>query len=413
MPTSNLTAALVERLVHAPRGFRVEHWDAKTPGLCLRLGPGGHASWSFRYRPHDGGYQRHTLGTWPAVGLADARAHVSQLRAEIFRGGDPQRDRMDKRAAADDALTFETVAQRYLDEYARRHKASWKNDESYLKRPRVAWGKRAVSSITDDDAAALLDEIATTAPVSANRTQSVLHKLFVWSKEPGRKFVATNPLADMRRRARETPKQRVLSDDELAALWGVLDHPEFPADRPVVMALQALLLTGQRPGEVAGALRRELSKLDDPKNAVWEIPADRTKARRAQIVPLAPMACELFRNAVAEDGATGVFGSRYLQRDTLARHSLSRALQRAIEQLKANAAVRSLAKDPPTPHDLRRTVATGLAALGIAREDRLAVLAHVAGDVHGKVYDKYERLKEKRAALEKWERHVAALIGRP
>jgi integrase len=415
MPTSNLTAALVERLVRAPPGVRVEHWDAKTPGLCLRISAGGHASWSFRYRPHDGGYQRHTLGAWPAVGLADARERVSQLRVEIFRGGDPQRDRMDRRAAADDVLTFETVAQRYLDEYARRHKASWQNDQSYLKRPRAAWGKRAIASITDDDAATLLDKIATAAPVSANRTQSVLHKLFVWSKEPGRKFVTINPLADMRRRARETPKERVLSDDELRALWGVLDHPEFPAERPVAMALQALLLTGQRPGEVAGALRRELSKLSDPKNACWEIPAERTKARRAQIIPLAPMARELFRTAASEDGATGVFGSRYLQRDTLARHSLSRALQRAIERLKANdrnAAVRSLVEDPPTPHDLRRTVATGLAALGIPREDRMAVLAHVSGDVHGKVYDKYERLKEKRVALEKWERHVATLIGR-
>jgi integrase len=382
--------------------------------LCLRIGANG-ASWSFRYRPRNGGgFQRHTIGPWPAVGLADARERANRLRVDISGGGDPQREQMDRRAATANELTFDAVAQRYLDEYARRVKSSWRNDESYLKRPRAAWGKRAVGSITDDDAAALLDKIAATAPVSANRTQSVLHKLFVWAKEPGRKFVAINPLADMRRRAKETPKERVLSDDELRALWGVLDHPEFPAEQPVAMALQALLLTGQRPGEVTGAQRRELSKLNDPKNACWEIPAERTKARRAQIVPLAPMARELFRTAIVEeDGATGVFVSRYLQRDTLARHSLSRALQRAIERLKANdrnPAVRSLVKDPPTPHDLRRTVATGLAALGIPREDRLAVLAHVAGDIHGRVYDKYARLKEKRAALEKWESHVAVLL---
>ena len=193
------------------------------------------------------------------------------------------------------------------------------------------------------------------------------------------------------------------------------DDPEFPVDRPAILALMALLLTGQRPGEVAGAQRRELSRLDDPASAAWEIPVERAKARRAQIVPLAQMARELFRIAIAEDGATVVFGSRYLRRDTMGRHSLRTALQRAIGRLKANdrnAAVRSLVEDPPTPHDLRRTVATGLAALGIPREDRMAVLAHVSGDVHGKVYDKYERLKERRAALEKWERHVATLIGR-
>ncbi len=70
----------------------------------------------------------------------------------------------------------------------------------------------------------------------------------------------------------------------------------------------------------------------------------------------------------------------------------------------------TLKADPPTPHDFRRTVATGLAALGVSREDRKAVLAHVESDVHGVHYDKYERLKEKRAALELWEKQIEALI---
>jgi hypothetical protein len=63
------------------------------------------------------------------------------------------------------------------------------------------------------------------------------------------------------------------------------------------------------------------------------------------------------------------------------------------------------------PHDLRRTVASNVAALGVVREDRLAVFAHVVGDVHGAVYDKYERLREKRIALAAWERHLAELLG--
>jgi integrase len=167
-----------------------------------------------------------------------------------------------------------------------------------------------------------------------------------------------------------------------------------------------------RPGEAAGALRHELVDLDDAKKARWEIPAERTKARRAHVVPLAPMAREIFRNALArqQDGA-GVFGSRFFKRNTLARHTLSHALARLIGQLdRRDGAAASLIENPPTPHDFRRTVATGLSRLGITREDRLAVLAHVASDVHGAVYDKYERLKEKRAALVAWERHVAKLV---
>ena len=188
----------------------------------------------------------------------------------------------------------------------------------------------------------------------------------------------------------------------------------------VADALRALLLTGQRPGEIAGAGQRELLSLDDPAQTRWEIPAERMKARRPHVVPLAPMARSIFDTAVArrrEQGekVNGVFASRFLSRDTLARHSLSQALRRTIARLEPRGeyaeVVETLKAEPPTPHDFRRTVATGMAALGIPREDRLAVLAHLHGDIHGSVYDKYERLKEKRAALETWERHVAAVLS--
>src|SRR4051812_33565967 len=71
----------------------------------------------------------------------------------------------------------------------------------------------------------------------------------------------------------------------------------------------------------------------------------------------------------------------------------------------------SLQDAPPTPHDLRRTLATGLARLRIPREDRLSVLGHAAADVHGRHYDKYERFREKRAALEVWEQHLRKVLG--
>ena len=143
------------------------------------------------------------------------------------------------------------------------------------------------------------------------------------------------------------------------------------------------------------------------------------KARRPHVVPLAPMAHRIFEDAIArrrEDGdKAGVFGSRYFNRETLARHSLSQALRRIVSKLPPEGAdaeaVESLQAEPPTPHDFRRTVATGLAALGIPREDRLAVLAHLQNDVHGAHYDKYERLREKRIALEDWERRVATILG--
>ncbi len=416
MATSALTATAVDRLRRTlPKTGRVEHWDSKTPGLCLRIGASGLATWTFRYRPRNGGgYQRVTLGAPPSVGLADAREHANRLRVAVAGGADPQREHMAKRAATANAFTFERLAQRYLDEYAKPRKASWRNDEIFLKRPRQAWGERDAATITRRDAIALLDEIKATAPVSANRTHSVLVTLFNWAVED--QLLDATPIAGLKKRAVEGAKDRTLSDAEIRVLWPALETANGMLD-DVALALKTLLLTGQRPGEIVGARQSELVDLDDPAKARWEIPAERMKARRAHVVPLAPTARALFQDAVArrhvQGDTVGVFGSRFSNRATLARHSLSRALQRVIAQLdRGNGAAVSLADKPPTPHDFRRTVGTGLSQLGIVREDRMAVLAHVAGDVHGQVYDKYERLKEKRAALVAWERHVATLIGR-
>ena len=230
-----------------------------------------------------------------------------------------------------------------------------------------------------------------------------------------------NPIAGLKKRGKETAATRTLTDPEIRVLWAAFDTAgrDSITGLDSAEALKALLLTGQRPGEVAGALQRELLHLDDAKAARWEIPSDRMKARRAHVVPLAPMARAIFDDAVArrrEEGKkVGVFGSRYIYRETLARHSLSQALKRIIANLNADGSdaetVEALQTEPPTPHDFRRTVATGIAALGIPREDRLAVLAHLQSDIHGAVYDKYERLREKRIALEAWERHIVQVRG--
>ena len=417
MPTESLTTARVESLAkRPPAAGRVEVWDAKTPGLALRISATGAASWSFRYRPREGaGHRRVTLGKLGDLGLADARARAARYRASVIDGADPQRDRVARRAAAVD-FTFDRLAQRYLDEYARPRKSSWRNDATYLKRPRLAWGDRDPVTISRRDAITLLDEIKITAPVSANRTQTVLVTLFNWAVED--QLLDATPLSGLKKRAIEKPKARVLSDDEIRVLLRALDVANG-ATQDAAAALRAILLTGQRPGEVAGATQNELVKADDLREARWEITASRMKARRPHVVPLLPMARALFLDAIArrrlQEEANGVFASRFLRRTTLARHTLSQALKRVIERLECKgadaAAVRSLQESRPTPHDLRRSCATGLAALGVPREDRLAVLAHVASDIHGAVYDQYDRLKEKRAALLLWEQHIAALIG--
>ncbi|POR42657.1 site-specific integrase [Methylobacterium sp. V23] len=417
MAVVNMTAAFIRSLTSKPPDSgRVEYWDSLTAGLCLRVSPTGQGTWTFRYRPREGaGFQRITLGKLNELTLAEARERVLRHRVAVSDGGDPQGERKARRHAASQALTFDGLAQRYLNEYAKPNKKSWRNDEGYLKRPQAAWGARAASTITRRNVIALLDAIRAEAPVSANRTHTILTTLFNWAVE-GELLEAT-PIAGLKKRARETAKERVLSDPEIRVLWQKLDGAGGLSD-DVADALKLILVLGQRPGEVAGALQSELIKLGDAVDARWEIPAGRTKAGRAHVVPLPPMGMELFKRALSRRAIDGdgqsVFASKFTSRKTIARHSLSHGLSRVIQRLPVDGpdseARRSLKESPPTPHDLRRTLATGLARLGVPREDRKAVLAHIEGDVHGQHYDKYERLREKRSALVTWEEHLAALV---
>ena len=274
-----------------------------------------------------------------------------------------------------------------------------------------------------------MDEIKKTAPVSANRTQSVLVTLLNWAADG--ELIDANPIARMKKRAKEVAKDRTLTDDEIRVLWPALAGSSA-ISFDVAASLRLMLLTGQRPGEIAGLLRSEVRDVERPEAARLEISAARMKGGRAHVVPLGAMARAVVGEAlarrkkdaeprrdhreVAAEPAIAVFASRFASRDTLARHSLSQGLRRCLVGLNAAesdwpTAVRSLQASPPTPHDFRRTVATGMARLGVPREDRKAVLAHAEDDVHGLPYDRHKRLAEKRAALDLWERHLRPLSG--
>jgi integrase len=401
MPSVLLTDALLRAA--GPGEKLTELWDTRVSGLCLRISPGGVRTWTFRYRPKDlMSFKRLSLGRYPEVSLSLARQRAQEKRVEVAGGADPQKERKAKRAAS--ALTFDSLADDYLERYAKPHKRSWTNDALYLRaHVRNVWGQRPANRISRADAAALLDAIAKAAPTSANRTQSILSRLFNWAVESG--LLEANPLARMPKRAKEKAKDRVLTHDEIRVLWAALND-----DGSVPAALRFVMLTGLRPGEAAGATIAELADIDNGARARLEIPGSRMKAGRANVVPLAPMALRIVRAQLdrAVEGQEHLFPSAFVDKGPVARHSLSHALRRVIERFPDAKAIR---RPYPTPHDFRRSVGTGLAALGVPREDRLAVLAHAQTDVHAAHYDRYDRLAEKRRALEVWEAYVADIVS--
>jgi integrase len=422
MSGQTITKTLVDGLAPAAAEYTV--WDSKLPGFGVRVRPTGAKSFVIVYRAGSGRTAPTRRFTIAAVGkLAPdlARTQAKILLGAIANGADPAGEKRSQRPVPD-RLTFEELAQKYLNEYAKVRKSSWKNDESYLKRPRAKWKRRVAADITDDDVAELIEEIGAEAPVSANRTQSILHTLFSWAAEPGRKHVKENPVRNMRQRFREAPRERILSDVEIKTLWWGLDDPKLPASRPVALALKLILATMVRPGQSAGALLQELigREGEDPQ---YHIPKERVKKRREVIVPLNDLAMSIVREAIGDRKVGAVFPSwsfgevegsaKTAPLAPITRDALSAALNGRPARGKhaARKGIREyLGMTHWTPHDLRRTAATVARRGGAKREDVKALLDHLEGDVTA-TYDKYDMLPEKRGVTTILEAELRKIIG--
>jgi integrase len=173
------------------------------------------------------------------------------------------------------------------------------------------------------------------------------------------------------------------------------------------LALRLALVTGQRVGEICGAERSEV----DVDRAEWVIPAKRVKNRRPHSVPLSPLALSLFREAMAiSSGSRLVFPSRSRtgsREQSLAAHSLGHAFRNALREL-------GLLDNPATPHDLRRTVASQMAAMGIGENIVARVLNHaseIGKTITGAVYIRHSFAAEKRHALEAWAAELERIVG--
>ncbi|MEB3047040.1 tyrosine-type recombinase/integrase [Rhizobium mulingense] len=427
MPITHLDDNFAKRVARPEKGH-VEYYDDKIGNYAVRV-YADRIVGTLRARPLGSAKKkRFPLGEYPAITMAEMRRKAEAVRGKYRDGADPAAEReaiREKRRQEEKnpPLDFDRLCDLYIARLPEL-KGSWEQDRGYINRDcRPAWGKRLAASITTADCATRLLEIAKRAPVAANRVRSASMKLFGWAVEQG--LLDFNPMAGTKKPTRERKEgvDRTLSDAEFVVLWRAIETATLaPGLRA---ALQVLALTGQRPNEIAGLALSELRHLDDPSQALAEIPAERMKGRRRHVVPLASSVVSIIEREITrqtteakiEDRAMGdhVFTSRFLDRERIARHSLSQALRRIIPALDATGEdgeiIRRLQADPPTPHAFRRTCASGMARLGIPREDRKAVLAHREDDVLGDHYDSYDRLREKRIALEAWARHCDALLS--
>jgi integrase len=241
------------------------------------------------------------------------------------------------------------------------------------------WNDRTLSSITDDDAAKMLQHIAERGKKAmANQTKHILHAMFKWAKQPGRKLTAINPFADLPAPGGVTvPRARYLTTAEIKQVWRALDAPErFKVSRDAATVLRLILVTAARPGMVAGMVGSELRDLGGPSEhgPHWSLSAERMKAGSAFITPLTGLALELLKPYLQNEPDARMF-------KLAGRQQLHEAAKRIVE---------GSGMEPWTPHDLRRTAATILDRAGYSLEQIGALLAHTRKGVTA-VYARWDK----------------------
>jgi len=388
-----------------PLTGRLEIADMREVGLVLRVTPNGVRTFAFRFRhPHTRKTLRATIGTYPATSLEAARKRARAMAAQVEAGVNPIEARDTERATAP-TRTLAALAARYLKEHAERHKRPRSAEEdrrNLVLHVLPKWGKRDFRTIRRADVIELIEGIVGAGKhVAANRVHSLVSKVFNFAVDAD--LLETNPAARLKKRGVEHSRKRVLADKEIATFWhGIVLSP---VSEPVGLTLRLALLTGARASEIAGAHKSEFQDLDKPGQAAWLIPGERTKNKRDHLIPLSRLALDTIKAALklCGDDTEFLFPARYNNGKPLDGHTLTTAMARFCADW----------KEPPSPHDLRRTINTRLAMLGIAKEIRDRCLNHVTNlrDPEARHYNRYEFQNEKRDALGRWDKTLAAIIA--
>jgi integrase len=414
--TKSLTVKRIETIRSS--SSRREIPDGLLVGLYLMVQPSGAKSFAVRYR-YAGQPRKLTLGAWPALGLEAARSLGAKALRAAQEGRDPAREKQEAKGAAKRQIVeeirgrrdlFENIAREFVQRHAMKktRATTWRETARILglrpspSDPSVlvdvggdvmsAWRGRRIQDITRRDVNALLDTIHDRAPIMANRTLAAVRTLFNWTI--ARDILLTSPCASIACPAEETSRDRILCDDELRLVW----NAAASVGGAYGSLVQLLALTGQRLGEVAGMRWSEL----DLEAKLWALSSSRTKNRRQHEVPLADSVVAILRGMPRIDGRVFTISRNFSRGRTKLDEAISAALPTGTK-----------VPAPFVIHDLRRTVASGMARLGIQLPVIEKVLNHSSGSFRGivGVYQRYDFYDEKRIALAAWAAHVEALVS--
>jgi integrase len=417
MPAASRKVALTDRSLQAlrskPAGQRSIVWDALLPGFAVRISAKGKRSfYAVRRRAGRSQVSWILLGVYPVMTLAEARTKAREALLALQDGHDPATLGVARRRAREEAerrrvaSTFGAVAEDFIRRHAMQQR-SGKYSASYVRRELIpVWGARPIGEITRRDVIELVEAVLdrgshqptpgsrreTGGPFAARHTLSVARKLFNWAI--GRDVIAVSPCDRIKAaelHGAQVARDRVLTDEEIRGVWNMAEAAEYPYG-PLV---RLLLLTGQRRDEIAAASWTEI----DLDKGLLTIGADRMKAKAGHIVPLTPKAIEILEALPRWTAGDFVFSGSAGAKAFSGFSKSKKRLDRAIGNIA-----------PYKLHDVRRTVRTRLAELGVTPFVGELVIGHTQRGIH-KVYDLHKYTAEKRDALERWERRLLEIVA--
>jgi integrase len=369
------------------------YFDEALTGFGLRIRESGSKTWVAQYRSK-GRSRRVNLGSFDKLTPDQAKKLAQKHMAEVLMGGDPSQRKADERKR--EALSVLSVARAYID--ARRDHLRPRSIcelERYLTDSQYfgPLHSSGVGTVTRADVAACITRVSKRkGHVTAAHARAALSAMFTWSMGEG--FIdGSNPVAGTNHPGNSKPRERVLSNEELAAVWNGVD-----GNSDYGRAMRLLILTGARRSEIAGMKWDEL----DMDKGTWTLPAARSKNRREHTLPLPRMALDIIGAIHRRVGRDHVFGDHSDQGFTawhVSRVELDKRLKLS---------------EPWHHHDIRRSVVTGMCDIGVQPHIVEQVVNHVSGHKGGVagIYNRSSYEREVRNALAVWADHVRAIVSR-
>jgi integrase len=381
---TNLSPAFVDRAEAEPDADRTIYWDEALRGFGLQVTRAGHKSYVVQYRANG---QSRRLALKAALKLGEARKEAKGILGRVAKGGDPLAERRKVSAAAEN--TLEKISEAYFKREKKRLR-TMDERERVLKRlvfPKL--GNRQIEDIKRTEIVRLLDKIEDdSGAVMADRTLAYLRRVMTWYAGRSDDFRSPIVRGMARTKPAELARDRVLTDDEIMAVWKAAGEMQN-AFGPYI---KFLLLTAARKTEASHMTRDEIS------GNVWTIPAARDKGKVDQVKPLSKAAKSVIeaipvigkgKFVFTHDGATPIGGfSKFKE---------------ALDKASGVTGWRI--------HDLRRTARSLMSRAGVPADIAERVLGHVINGVRG-VYDRHEYLDEKRAALDALAKEVGRITAK-